>query len=456
MTHTVLLVDDVVSNVKILERMLSKSGYNLVKASSGEEALQIVRDQDVSCVLLDVQMPGLSGYEVARLIQMEPRTCNLPVIFVTANKADEANVFDGYEAGGVDYLVKPVVAEALRRKVQIFCALQEKEKLLRERFAELEQKNHDLEKMIVELRTLDEARMESELRYRSLIGLSPQPVVVQVGGVMVYYNASAMEMLGASNEESLNGLPFQNFVSENDREVVQERLELIARVGGRSEPLECTLGATGGFPPKRHVELHIGCILYDDEIGVQMAIQDVTAHKILQEKLQQLAQADGLTGLANRRAFDEALAREWGRSARGHQPLALILFDLDHFKGFNDHYGHQAGDDCLRQSAKVFKTAAARPGDLAARYGGEEFVLLLPNTDSNGARHIASTVIDGIAALNIPHVKNRNGSHVTISCGIAGTDTPACQSAEGLIHLADSALYRAKEGGGDKFCMAAT
>lgn len=450
MAHTVLLVDDVPSNVKILEKMLSNSGYDLVSASSGQEALDIVRNREVSCVLLDVQMPGMDGYEVARIIQKDPRICNVPIIFVTANKADEANVFDSYEAGGVDYLVKPVVAEVLRRKVQIFCALQEKERQIRAQFAEVEQKNRDLEQMVIELRALDEARMESEIRYRSLIGLSPQPIVVQVGGTMVYYNASALQMLGFTTEGEMGERPFHEFVHEQDRETVRERLEHIARCGGRSEPLECRIVVAGGAPPFRHVELHIGCILYDDKVGIQMAIQDVTAHKQMQEKLFQLSQADGLTGLANRRAFDEALAREWSRASRDSSPLSLLLFDLDQFKGFNDQYGHLAGDDCLKRTAQVLKSAAARPGDLAARYGGEEFVLLLPNTNAIGARHIAQSVIDGVSALNIPHIRNRNLSHATISCGAATTGGAACQTPEDLIHLADNALYASKRSGGDQ------
>jgi diguanylate cyclase (GGDEF)-like protein len=246
------------------------------------------------------------------------------------------------------------------------------------------------------------------------------------------------------------GRPFHEFVCETDRETVRERLEHIARSGGRSDPLTCKL-IGGGDSNLRHVELHIGCILYDDEVGIQMAIQDVTAHKQLQEKLLQLAQADGLTGLANRRALDEVLAREWGRAAREEQPLAMLMFDLDKFKSFNDNYGHLAGDDCLKQAARVLRDAAARPGDLAARYGGEEFAILLPNTDISGARHIAENVIRGVEALRIPHEYNRSWHHVTISCGIATSAMDDCYNAEKLVHFADGALYAAKHAGGNRF-----
>lgn len=451
MPHTILLVDDVPSNVILLEKVLSREGYQLLSAFSGTEALDLARANALSCILLDVQMPDMDGYEVARRIQQDPAIASVPIIFVTANKADESTVFDGYDAGGVDYLVKPVVPAVLRRKVHIFCALQDKERQIRRQFAEVQRKNRDLEQLIQEMRALDEARMESEIRYRSLIGLSPQPIVVQVGDTMVYHNASAMQLLGFSSETEMSGRRFHEFVHEADRAMVERRLEEIARCGGKSDPVECRIQVPDSEVPLRHVELHIGCILYDDQIGIQMAIQDVTAHKQMQEKLLQLSQADGLTGLANRRTFDEALQREWNRAARDGHPLALLLFDLDQFKGYNDEYGHLAGDDCLKQAAAVLKGAAARPGDLAARYGGEEFVILLPNTTLDGARHVAEHVMEALRALNLPHSRNRDLGRVTISCGGATTGSHTCAHPGELIQNADTGLYAAKRAGGNQF-----
>src|SRR5690606_9547855 len=147
---------------------------------------------------------------------------------------------------------------------------------------------------------------------------------------------------------------------------------------------------------------------YDDEVGVQMAIQDVTAHKVLQDELARLSQIDGLTGVANRRHLDEALSLEYRRAQRSGAPLSFLMFDIDQFKRYNDHYGHQAGDEWLKRVASVLSETASRPGDLVARYGGEEFVAILPNTDLAGARHLGEAVVAAVRALQIPHAASRD------------------------------------------------
>ncbi len=161
------------------------------------------------------------------------------------------------------------------------------------------------------------------------------------------------------------------------------------------------------------------------------------------EALANLAKIDGLTGIANRRGFDEALEAESRRAARARQPLALLMVDVDHFKLYNDHYGHQQGDECLRAVATVLATAMKRPGDHVSRYGGEEFAVLLPGTDQRGALLVANRIIMGIAEMAIEHM-GAPSSAVSVSVGVAGGDgrNPAA-----LVRLADGALYAAKRGG---------
>jgi diguanylate cyclase (GGDEF)-like protein len=176
--------------------------------------------------------------------------------------------------------------------------------------------------------------------------------------------------------------------------------------------------------------------------------------------LQRLASMDGLTQVANRRCFDESLDQEYRRMRRsqfcapGADPvsLSLILCDIDHFKLYNDTYGHPAGDLCLQQVAQTISSVVNRPMDLVARYGGEEFVILLPETDAIGATHVAEQICTQVRLLTIPHLRSLQG-HITISAG-AATVNPCIETRmTKLISIADQALYQAKQEGRDRFCI---
>ena len=161
---------------------------------------------------------------------------------------------------------------------------------------------------------------------------------------------------------------------------------------------------------------------------------------------QVLATSDELTGLANRRRLNEVLAVETARAQRSGHALGLAMIDIDQFKDYNDHYGHQAGDDCLKQVALAIAGAAQRAGDLAARYGGEEFVLILPDADANAARRVAEGLRQSIEALGLHHVRSPSG-RVTVSIGVAALASGGPTDPESLLHAADTALYRAKNEG---------
>ncbi|BDT66823.1 hypothetical protein os1_09880 [Comamonadaceae bacterium OS-1] len=160
-------------------------------------------------------------------------------------------------------------------------------------------------------------------------------------------------------------------------------------------------------------------------------------------RLASLSATDGLTGIANRRRFDEVLASEWSRAARNSQPLALVMLDIDFFKAYNDHYGHLAGDDCLRHVARVLAAHLHRGGDLVARYGGEEFVLLAPVRDAADALHIAETARQALVALALPHAASPLGT-VTASLGVSLHIPVVGEATELLVQQADLALYQAK------------
>jgi len=167
----------------------------------------------------------------------------------------------------------------------------------------------------------------------------------------------------------------------------------------------------------------------------------------LQKELEELSFKDGLTGVANRRMFDSILEVEWANARRHHQPLSLIILDIDHFKQYNDHYGHIKGDDCLRQVAQALSSVGARARDFFARYGGEEFVLVLPETDAEAAEKIAERCRSVIFKQQIPHEKSATSQIVTISLGV-GTIVPS-HDAEPIIFIeaVDRLLYKAKQNG---------
>lgn len=184
--------------------------------------------------------------------------------------------------------------------------------------------------------------------------------------------------------------------------------------------------------------------------------------KALTDQLKAVACTDALTGAANRRSFDEALQREWQRALRTGQPLSLLLVDVDHFKAYNDFYGHQDGDDCLRKVAEALHAAVMRPSDLVARYGGEEFALLLPGTDHAGAEQVAGGLTEQLHRSALPHATSATAPLVTASIGIGSYDqaspcwhVPVGGSrfaglpfdATDLVRAADVALYAAKRAG---------
>ncbi len=207
--------------------------------------------------------------------------------------------------------------------------------------------------------------------------------------------------------------------------------------------------------PRQWQDLEID-LLQQLATSVGIAIQQSELYQQLQTanlELQRQASLDGLTQLANRRRFDEYLNTEWLRHKREQLPLSLILFDADYFKLYNDTYGHLAGDDCLRLLAVAIAAIARRPADLVARYGGEEFAVVLPNTDANGAMHIASTIRQAVRHLAIPHSKSSTSDRVTVSLGVASVVPTKTLSPQDLLNAADRALYIAKQLGRDRYYM---
>ena len=206
------------------------------------------------------------------------------------------------------------------------------------------------------------------------------------------------------------------------------------------------------FFPEDHTSLSSGCLtMVTKEMEVEDQLKKTEAAlQTANQKLERLVNLDGLTQIRNRRSFERVIQREWKRLRREGGELSLILCDVDDFKAFNDTYGHQAGDDCLRNIANVLNSKIERPADLAARYGGEEFAVILPNTSTKGAFNKAESFRKTIEMLFIPHVNSSTGDYVTVSFGVSTFIPDDNTFPDALISNADEALYKAKESGRNK------
>ena len=290
-----------------------------------------------------------------------------------------------------------------------------------------------------------------------LAGVSDGIAMFDRFGVLVYCNDQYRDMFSLTSTlrqpgQHINAI-LHGVVQTGEQKGVPAGLE-----AEWIEEVAATLDHTGA----QEIELHDGRWLHLRTRPTQdgsslVVVSDVTTTKQAEaallrmtEQLKQLATTDGLTGLVNRRAFDEALTAEVARARRAKQPLALLMVDVDTFKAYNDHYGHPAGDDVLRRVAGCLKGAIRRPGDLAARYGGEEFVVILPNTDEDAAFYVADAFRESLHVLQLPHSGSERGM-VTASVGIGAlTADDVGLDGAGLVARADEALYAAKDAGRDR------
>lgn len=262
-----------------------------------------------------------------------------------------------------------------------------------------------------------------------------------------YCSPSAATVLGRDPTAMVGVLP-STFVLPEDRPIIAEA----AARTMQGEDVEPTIVRVPR-PDGSLIWIETSARVLRDADGraseIVLVMRDVSERHTLRLRLEQEAVTDALTGLANRRAFDETLTREWARAARHDNELSLILLDIDCFKAFNDHYGHAAGDDALRRVAAAIQGVVRRPGDLAVRYGGEEMAVILPRTPAVGAARVARTLRAAIEALGVPH-DEAPGGILTASLGVAtaaGEVGRTIAMPDGLLVGADGALYRAKNNG---------
>jgi diguanylate cyclase (GGDEF)-like protein/PAS domain S-box-containing protein len=318
-----------------------------------------------------------------------------------------------------------------------------------------------VEVVIAERERLQVNLKSSETLFRLLAEASNDVIVLtDLSGERRYVSPAVISILGWEPQELLGQTHLQ-IVHPDDVEALEALMKTCSE-GEHADTLIYRCARKDGS----YVWMEASMRLYHDEmtwepIGFVNVVRDVTARKTAEEELnrafrlvENLAMQDGLTGIANRRRFEEKMDEEWRRAMRDRSLLSVLMIDVDHFKLYNDLYGHVVGDSCLRQIAMATQQVIHRSSDLFARYGGEEFVVVLPNTDSNGALLVAEQIRRAVESLGLPHSGNPNGV-VTVSIGCA-TQTLAQDSVPTApVDAADQALYQAKSAGRNRVGMAA-
>lgn len=421
--QTLLLVDDRPENIASLEALLDDGRRELLAATSGEQALQMLLEHEVALVLLDVQMPVMNGYEVARLMRSNRKTRGIPIIFITAIERDEAAAIRGYQAGAIDYITKPVNSVVLQSKVTLFLELDLTRRRLRQAYIRLE---------------------NTKAYYESMLNAAGEGVIgIDSQGIVKFVNPAALAMLAATPSEVIGCDISQLRVTVPAEPDDASHAWVFHQLSRAITPAveEAWFRRADG---SRFLSSFCRSPLAGRVEGEVIVFQDITERRALEEELRQQTVTDFLTGLGNRNAFKAALhaALEHARRAGGH--LALMFIDLDHFKRINDNLGHEIGDLLLKAVAYRLREQV-RAYDVVARLGGDEFTIVLGDLEfTDDAATVARKILN---ALRQPF-KVRDNLDVTVSASIGIATYPECgEDIESLMRTADVAMYQAKRDG---------
>ena len=445
MTARILVVDDVEPNVRLLEAKLTLEYYEVLTACDGATALQIASDERPDIILLDVMMPGMDGFETCRRLKADPVTRHIPVVLVTALDGREDKI-KGLDAGADDFVTKPIDDVILFARVKSLVRWKSVMDELREREESGRKMGVDTDGagrlrgsggrvLIVDDNARQAEKMVEHLagEHRPTVESDPAAALIAARGPvdLMIVNVSSSEFDGLRfvaqirSTEASRRLPILAVVDQSDRPRLLKALEL---------------GVNDILPrPVDPEEL---------EARTRTQIKRKRYADFLKQKLDyslEMAVTDALTGLHNRRYMAGQLQGLMSRAGQGGDPVAVLVMDIDHFKLVNDSFGHDAGDEVLREFGVRLATNV-RAIDLPCRLGGEEFVVVMPGASLEDATRVADRIRRDVAAQPFPIMGGAEGLTITISVGVAAStgddDTP-----EALLKRADEGVYEAKAHG---------
>ncbi|CRI55066.1 MULTISPECIES: bifunctional diguanylate cyclase/phosphodiesterase [Pseudomonas] len=423
-SSVLLVVDDYPENLISMRALLSRQDWQVLTASSGMEALSTLLEHEVDLVLLDVQMPEMDGFEVARLMRGSQRTRLTPIIFLTANEQSDAAVLKGYASGAVDYLFKPFDPQILKPKVQALLEQQRNRRMLQRLTRELES-----------ARAFNASILENAAE-----GI----LVVDETGCIGFANPAISRLLDAPVDKlqgahmlDLIQLPCANLWHESDFYQAYLRRQIF-RVH------DAQLRTLGG----QLVPVALSCApLPAEQKAMVVTVLDMSVVRSLHQQLEYQAVTDPLTGLLNRRGFYQTAESALLRNERSDKAKALMYMDLDGFKRINDLLGHEAGDKVLRWVADQLKECLGSEA-LLARMGGDEFTALfdgLPYPEQAG--RYAEKLLERMSSF-----QQVDGLEVNLGVSIGIATYPDCgANVEGLLRAADAAMYAAKQAGRQQY-----
>ncbi|MDO8379452.1 PleD family two-component system response regulator [Phenylobacterium sp.] len=448
MTARILVVDDIEANVRLLEAKLSAEYYEVLVAYDGPTALAIAAKEKPDIVLLDVMMPGMDGFQVCRRLKDDPETRHVPVVLVTALDG-RADRIAGLEAGADEFLTKPIDDIMLFARVRSLTRLKMVIDELRDREASGRRMGVIAgaasrlggtggRVLIVDDHERQAQRIAAELaiEHRPIIESDPEKALMTAKGPvdLVIVNAAARSFDGLRftaqlrSDEATRHLPVLAIVDFDERQRLVKALEIGVNdiLSKPIDPQELSARSKTQIRRKRYTDY----------------LRDNLDHSL------ELAVTDQLTGLHNRRYMVGQLDALVKRASLGGDPVAALLIDIDYFKKINDGYGHDVGDEVLREFA-VRLASNVRAIDLPCRYGGEEFVVVMPDTKIEDAERIAERIRLHVAGSPFRVMGGAELLTVTISIGVAAT-LGAGDRPEALLKRADDAVYEAKASGRNK------